>query len=161
VVEMLARPHLPFEVPDTELAQLRAQVAQLTEAMDRRAPIEQAKGALMQQLRCSAEEAFAELVRRSQRSHVKLRDVAVALLAEIPATGERPPSSLTAATGLGPSCDACHSWRAPACRYTTGSEPCPAMRRGTYLSDRERARIVARRCEGGGALVERVKGTVK
>jgi AmiR/NasT family two-component response regulator len=85
VVEMLARPHLPVEVPDTELAQLRTEVAQLREAMDRRAPIEQAKGALMQQMRCRAEEAFAELVRRSQRSHVKLHDVAVALLAEIPA----------------------------------------------------------------------------
>jgi AmiR/NasT family two-component response regulator len=85
VVEMLARPHPPVGVPDAELAQLRMQVAQLTEAMDRRAPIEQAKGALMQQLRCSAEEAFAELVRRSQRSHVKLHDVAVALLAELPA----------------------------------------------------------------------------
>jgi AmiR/NasT family two-component response regulator len=80
---MLARPHPPVEAPDAELAQLRTEVAQLREAMSRRAPIEQAKGALMQQMRCSAEEAFAELVRRSQRCHVKVYDVAVALLAEL------------------------------------------------------------------------------
>jgi hypothetical protein len=41
----------------------------------------------MERLHCSAEEAVAELVRRSQRSHAKLHDVAVALLAEIPSTG--------------------------------------------------------------------------
>lgn len=83
---MLARPHPPFEAPDAELAQLRTQVAQLRDAMERRAPIEQAKGALMHQMRRTADEAFAELVRRSQRSHVKLHDVAVALLTKIPTT---------------------------------------------------------------------------
>jgi AmiR/NasT family two-component response regulator len=82
---MLARPHAPVDAPDAELAQLRTEVAQLREAMSRRAPIEQAKGVLMQRMRCSADDAFAELVRRSQRSHVKLHDVAVALLAEVPA----------------------------------------------------------------------------
>jgi hypothetical protein len=39
----------------------------------------------MHQMGCCAEEAFAELVRRSQRFHVKVYDVAVALLAELPA----------------------------------------------------------------------------
>jgi AmiR/NasT family two-component response regulator len=79
----MARPHSPVEAPEAELAQLRTEVAQMREAMSRRAPIEQAKGALMQQMRCTAAEAFAELVRRSQRSHIKVHDVAVALLAEL------------------------------------------------------------------------------
>jgi AmiR/NasT family two-component response regulator len=80
-----ARPHPSVEAPHAELDQLRVELAQLQQAMSRRAPIEQAKGALMERMRCSAEEAFAELVRRSQRSHIKLHDVAVALLADIPA----------------------------------------------------------------------------
>jgi AmiR/NasT family two-component response regulator len=86
VVETLTCPQFPAEAPDAELARLRSLVAQLTEAMSRRAPIERAKGVLMQRMRCDADEAFAELVRRSQRSHVKLYDVAVTLLAEILAT---------------------------------------------------------------------------
>jgi AmiR/NasT family two-component response regulator len=83
VVETLTCPHFPAEDPDAELARLRSLVAQLTDALSRRAPIERAKGVLMQRMQCDADEAFAELVRRSQRSHVKLYDVAVTLLAEI------------------------------------------------------------------------------
>jgi GAF domain-containing protein len=53
---------------------------QLTDAMKSRAVIEQAKGILMGGRRCSADEAFDILVRLSQQSHRKLRDVAQALV---------------------------------------------------------------------------------
>ncbi|HYH51384.1 MAG TPA: GAF and ANTAR domain-containing protein [Acidimicrobiia bacterium] len=52
----------------------------LHEAMRSRATIEQAKGILMAQHRCSAEEAFAILTRASQRANVKLREVAQRLV---------------------------------------------------------------------------------
>ena len=48
----------------------------LRQAMDSRAVIEQAKGKIMGANGCAAEEAFAMLVRASQRENVKLRDVA-------------------------------------------------------------------------------------
>lgn len=48
----------------------------LEQAMKSRAVIEQAKGVLMAQRRCSPAEAFDVLVRASQRENVKLRDVA-------------------------------------------------------------------------------------
>src|SRR4051794_11093766 len=53
---------------------------QMQEAMESRGVIEQAKGILMAQRRCTAEEAFEMLVRLSQESHRKLRDVASALV---------------------------------------------------------------------------------
>ncbi|SDS50050.1 ANTAR domain-containing protein [Friedmanniella luteola] len=56
------------------------QAAGLQEAMRSRATIEQAKGVLMAQQRCSADAAFALLVRASQRDNVKLRDLAAALV---------------------------------------------------------------------------------
>ncbi len=49
---------------------------QMRQALDSRAVIEQAKGVLMAQQRCSADEAFALLVQQSQRANRKLRDVA-------------------------------------------------------------------------------------
>jgi transcriptional regulator with GAF, ATPase, and Fis domain len=55
---------------------------QLTEAMRSRAVIEQAKGLLMGSLHCDAEEAFQTLVRLSQTSNRKLREVAAALVAD-------------------------------------------------------------------------------
>lgn len=55
---------------------------QLETAMRSRAVIEQAKGILMGQRRCTAEEAFEVLVRLSQNSNRKLRDVAQALVDE-------------------------------------------------------------------------------
>ncbi|MEV4279669.1 GAF and ANTAR domain-containing protein [Actinoplanes xinjiangensis] len=58
-------------------------VGHLQAAMDSRAVIEQAKGMIMVQQRCSAEEAFALLTRISQNSNRKLRDVAAALVADI------------------------------------------------------------------------------
>ena len=53
---------------------------QLQTAMRSRAVIEQAKGILMGQRLCSAEDAFTILVELSQRSNRKLRDVAEALV---------------------------------------------------------------------------------
>lgn len=49
---------------------------QLADAMKSRAIIEQAKGIVMADRRCDAEEAFAILREMSQRDHRKLRDVA-------------------------------------------------------------------------------------
>jgi GAF domain-containing protein len=50
-------------------------------AMDSRAVIEQAKGIIMGERRCTADEAFAILTKVSQDSNRKLRDVAAALVA--------------------------------------------------------------------------------
>lgn len=55
---------------------------QLQEAMRTRAVIEQAKGILMGERRCSADEAFDLLVRLSQHSNRKVREVAAALVAK-------------------------------------------------------------------------------
>jgi len=49
--------------------------------MDSRAVIEQAKGIIMADRRCTADEAFAILAKVSQDSNRKLRDVAAALVA--------------------------------------------------------------------------------
>ena len=53
---------------------------QMAEAMQSRAVIEQAKGLLMGARRCNADEAFEILVKLSQNSHRKLRDVAQAVV---------------------------------------------------------------------------------
>ena len=60
---------------------------QLAEALRSRAVIDQAKGILMGARRCSAEEAFDILVRLSQQSQRKLRDVAQALVEETTGVG--------------------------------------------------------------------------
>jgi GAF domain-containing protein len=52
-------------------------------AMGSRAVIEQAKGIIMGERRCSADEAFAILTRISQDSNRKVRDVAAALVARV------------------------------------------------------------------------------
>ncbi len=68
------------------LYEAQAQVAeQLQQAMQSRAVIEQAKGILMGQRRCTSEEAFDMLVGLSQGANRKLREVAEALVAQ--ATG--------------------------------------------------------------------------
>ena len=61
-------------------------VDQMQRAMESRAVIEQAKGILMAQRHCSADEAFEVLVRLSQETHRKLRELAEALVAQ--AVGE-------------------------------------------------------------------------
>ncbi len=60
----------------------KATMAQHMEAaMASRAVIEQAKGILMGERRCTADEAFAILNKVSQDSNLKLRDIAAALVA--------------------------------------------------------------------------------
>jgi len=49
-------------------------------AMESRAVIEQAKGIVMAERRCTADDAFAVLVKISQDTNRKLRDVAIALV---------------------------------------------------------------------------------
>jgi AmiR/NasT family two-component response regulator len=56
------------------------QARQLEEAMASRAVIEQAKGLIMAQRRCTPDEAFQTLSRASQRSNRKLRDIATAIV---------------------------------------------------------------------------------
>jgi GAF domain-containing protein len=62
---------------------------QMRQAMDSRALIEQAKGIIMAEQRCSPDDAFALLTRISQNSNRKVRDVAKALVTGI----ERSPGS--------------------------------------------------------------------
>jgi GAF domain-containing protein len=59
-------------------------VTNMRQAMASRAVIEQAKGILMERYKITAEQAFTLLTHASQRSNVKLRDVAE----ELTATGE-------------------------------------------------------------------------
>jgi GAF domain-containing protein len=54
----------------------------MQKAMENRAVIEQAKGILMGQRRCTPEQAFTILTKLSQDTNRKLRDVATALVAE-------------------------------------------------------------------------------
>jgi AmiR/NasT family two-component response regulator len=70
----LANAHL-YDTTATLAQQMRA-------TLESRAIIEQAKGIIMGQRRCTAEEAFALLSKVSQDSNCKLRDVASALVAE-------------------------------------------------------------------------------
>lgn len=63
------------------LAASRAVVEGLREATEARTVIEQAKGMVMARLGCSADEAFEVLAQESQRSHRKLRDLAVDVVA--------------------------------------------------------------------------------
>ena len=65
------------------LYEAQGQVAeQLQTAMNSRAMIEQAKGILMGQRRCTSQQAFDILVRLSQETNRKLRDVAQVLVDE-------------------------------------------------------------------------------
>ncbi|MEE6257448.1 GAF and ANTAR domain-containing protein [Plantactinospora sonchi] len=57
-------------------------VRQLQTAMESRAVIEQAKGIIMGERRCTADEAFALLVKVSQNSNRKVREVAAALVTQ-------------------------------------------------------------------------------
>ena len=58
-----------------------AQLAQqLQRALQSRAVIDQAKGVIMAQLRCSPDEAFTHLVTESQRQNRKLRDLAAEII---------------------------------------------------------------------------------
>jgi GAF domain-containing protein len=59
------------------------EVAQMKQAMASRAQIEQAKGVIMSERRCDADEAFRILVEMSSHSNRKLRDVAQAVISDV------------------------------------------------------------------------------
>jgi GAF domain-containing protein len=63
---------------------LRDTVAQLEQALVSRADIDQAKGMLRALTGGTADEAFASMVDQSQRTNVKLRDIARQMLEELP-----------------------------------------------------------------------------
>lgn len=65
------------------LQQARDVIDQLDEALLSRAEIEQAKGVVMALNKISADEAFARLVKMSQDSNIKLRDLSRELLASL------------------------------------------------------------------------------
>jgi GAF domain-containing protein len=67
----------------------RVQAEHLDLAMQTRAVIEQAKGVLMSQRRCDADNAFALLAAASQRSNRKLRDIAQAIVDGVTADGRQ------------------------------------------------------------------------
>ncbi|WP_285619658.1 ANTAR domain-containing protein [Kineosporia sp. NBRC 101677] len=71
------------------IEQMRSGQEQLRQALASRAVIDQAKGMIMLSRRCSAEEAFAVLVRMSNDSNRKIRELATELVAD--AVQGRPP----------------------------------------------------------------------
>jgi GAF domain-containing protein len=74
-------------IAHTQLLTSASELAdQMAQAMASRAVIEQAKGVLIGQRKCSADDAFNILVNLSQTSHRKLRDVAAAVIDHV-ATG--------------------------------------------------------------------------
>jgi GAF domain-containing protein len=75
---------------NAHLYETQATLAQhMREAMRSRAVIEQAKGIIMAERRCTADEAFAALSKISQDSNRKLRDVAANLVARVAAARRR------------------------------------------------------------------------
>ncbi len=70
----------PGEALANVVARLRDELTGMRRAMRNRAIIEQAKGVLVERLRVSPDEAFDHLVRLSQRTNIKLAEVAAALV---------------------------------------------------------------------------------
>src|SRR4051795_11923914 len=71
--------------PDVEeqrrrAAELRAEIADLRAAAERRAVIEQAKGVIMATTGCDADAAFEVLVAQSHSENRKVRDIAAELM---------------------------------------------------------------------------------
>jgi hypothetical protein len=64
----------------SRVEQLEAEIAQLKEALARRQQIGVATGLLAQRFAISPERAWSLLVRLSQNGHVKVRDIAEALI---------------------------------------------------------------------------------
>jgi len=63
--------------------EMRRTQEQLTAALTSRAVIDQAKGMIMISLKCTADEAFAHLVRMSSTRHQKVRDVAQSMVDDV------------------------------------------------------------------------------
>ena len=86
--------HAAVAVANVHLYESTAALAeQMKQAMATRAAIEQAKGIIMRDRACSPDEAFDALVRLSQETHLKLRDLAQRLVEHVSAGGSA--SSLT------------------------------------------------------------------
>ncbi len=66
---------------EARLRELEETVDGLTKRLESQAPIEQAKGIIIAQTRCTPEQAFEILRRASQRSNTKLRLLALDLVA--------------------------------------------------------------------------------
>jgi len=64
----------------SRVAQLQAEIAQLKDALARRQQIGVATGLLAQRFAISPEQAWSLLVRLSQNGHVKVRDIAQAMI---------------------------------------------------------------------------------
>src|SRR3954468_11752332 len=76
--------HAAVAVANAHLYETTAALAeQMKHAMVSRAVIEQAKGIIMRENGCNADDAFDTLVRMSQQSHVKLRDLAERIVDQI------------------------------------------------------------------------------
>lgn len=76
--------HAAVAVANAHLYETTAALAeQMRRAMASRAVIEQAKGIVMRDRRCSAEDAFAALVKLSQQTNLKLRDIAQRLVDDV------------------------------------------------------------------------------
>ena len=84
---------------------LEAEVAGLRRAMASRGVIEQAKGVLAERLGCSPEEAFTHLSTMSQRSNVRLADVAASLLASMETAAADGPAGSFETQDAAPSSD--------------------------------------------------------
>jgi hypothetical protein len=69
-----------IEVLFFRVAQLEAEIAQLRDALTRRQQIGVATGLLAQRFAISPERAWSLLVRLSQNSHVKVREIAQAVI---------------------------------------------------------------------------------
>jgi AmiR/NasT family two-component response regulator len=73
--------HAAVAVANAHLYETTAALAdQMKQAMATRAVIEQAKGIIMRDRGCTADDAFDALVKLSQEAHVKLREVAQRLV---------------------------------------------------------------------------------
>jgi GAF domain-containing protein len=80
--------HAAVAVANAHLYETTAALAdQMKQAMESRAVIEQAKGIIMREQSCDANEAFDTLVRMSQQSHVKLRELAQRIVDEVGKAG--------------------------------------------------------------------------
>jgi GAF domain-containing protein len=76
--------HVAVAVANAQLYETTATLAeQMKQAMATRAVIEQAKGIVMRDRGCSADEAFEALALLSQQTHTKLRDVAQKLVDQV------------------------------------------------------------------------------
>jgi AmiR/NasT family two-component response regulator len=78
---LLRRGPEPIEAYEARIRQLEDTVDGLIKRLESQGPIEQAKGIIMAQTRCDADQAFEILRRASQRSNTKLRVLATELVA--------------------------------------------------------------------------------